>query len=103
FESVHAPIRIKAFEEGPRAPGTQRCPRKSLVPDRVQKDVTGSQKAWFSQPETGSSAEQARGLGVLEKLCPGGQGRCPIRQVVMNQRHQRLTAPVPSFSCRTSG
>ncbi len=72
FESVHAPIRIKAVENGlrPRAPGTHRCPRKSLVPDRVQKGVTSSQTLWFSQPETGTSARQARGLGVLEKLSP---------------------------------
>jgi hypothetical protein len=66
----------------PRAPGTHRCPRKSLVPGRVQKCVTPSQTLWFSQPKTGTSAEQARGLGVLEKLHRGtGQGLSPIRPV----------------------
>lgn len=74
----------------PRAPGTHRCPRKSLVPGRVQKCVTPSQTLWFSQPETGTSAEQARGLGVLEKLHRGtGPG------AVSNQTCGLVTSATP--------
>src|SRR5262245_65602569 len=52
-ESVHAPIRIKSSRTAMSlAPGTHRCPRKSLVPDRVQRRVTASQKGWFSKPAT---------------------------------------------------
>jgi len=86
----------------PRAPGTHRCPRKSLVPGRVQKCVTASQTLWFSQPETGTSAEQARGLGVLEKLHRGtGPG------AVSNQTCGLVTSatpgsqPLTQLSCPT--
>lgn len=88
----------------PRAPGTHRCPRKSLVPGRVQKCVTASQTLWFSQPETGTSAEQARGLGVLEKLHRGtGSG------AVSNQTCGLVTSATPGLqpptqlSCPTDG
>jgi len=70
FESVHAPIRIKALKDSgvlaPLAPTG--APENHWYQAVSKKCVTASQTLWFSQPETGTSAEQARGLGVLEKL-----------------------------------
>ena len=52
---------------------------------------------WFSQPETGTSAEQARGLGVLEKLHRGtGRGLSPIRPLDWLPALHRDHSPHPA-------
>jgi hypothetical protein len=80
----------------PLGPWQNFCPRKSSVPDRVQKGVTESQMKGFPIPAAWASAKKARSLGVSENLSFrfGFSFGCPRLQSNIrgsNQRSRWLT------------